>query len=35
VLAARGVARGRYAHLTEREVDAIYDYLKARAATLQ
>jgi len=25
------VARGRFAHLTEREVDAIYDYLVARA----
>jgi cytochrome c553 len=25
------VARGRFAHLTDREVDAIYDYLKARA----
>lgn len=25
------VARGRFAHLTEREVDAIYDYLIARA----
>lgn len=26
-----GVARGRYAHLTGREMDSIYDYLKARA----
>jgi cytochrome c553 len=25
------VARGRFAHLTEREVDAVYDYLIARA----
>ena len=25
------VARSRFAHLTDREVDAIYDYLKARA----
>ena len=25
------VARGRFAHLTDREVDAIYDYLLARA----
>lgn len=25
------VARGRYAHFTDREVDAIHDYLKARA----
>ncbi len=24
------VARGRFAHLTDREVDAIYDYLVAR-----
>jgi hypothetical protein len=25
------VAQGRFVHLTDREVDAIYDYLKARA----
>jgi hypothetical protein len=29
------VARGRFAHLTDREVDAIYDYLVARARQAQ
>jgi cytochrome c553 len=29
------VSRGRFAHLTEREVDAIYDYLVARASRPQ
>lgn len=29
------VARGRFVHLTNREVDAIYDYLKARAEAPQ
>jgi hypothetical protein len=29
------VARGRYAHFTDAEVDAIYDYLAARAARPQ
>lgn len=29
------VARGRFAHLTDREVDAIHDYLVARARQAQ
>lgn len=29
------VARGRFAHMTPREIDAIYDYLAARAARPQ
>ena len=29
------VARGRFAHMSEREIDAIYDYLAARAARPQ
>jgi cytochrome c553 len=29
------VSRGRFAHFSEREVDAIYDYLAARAAAPQ
>jgi hypothetical protein len=29
------VARGRFAHLTDHEVDALYDYLVARANAAQ